>query len=158
MVSIALFVSESWTRTPLDEASSGARRIGVAATFFAFLQLVAGAVTRHTGAGLLVHLAGAGGVLLLVTFFASRLMLTPLRRGAGLLAGVLALQLLLGIATWSITSNGFQRSHESPWISIVTVSAHVAVGAALLGTSLAMTLMCHRGAVAAPAALEAARA
>jgi cytochrome c oxidase assembly protein subunit 15 len=158
MVAVALFVSEAWVRTPLDETSTAARRIGAAATFFAFLQLVAGAVTRHTGAGLAVHLVGAGGVLLFVTLFASRLMLTPLRRGAGLLAAILGIQILLGLATWTITSGGFVRSHESPLISIVTVSSHVAVGAALLATSLAVTLMCHRGTVAAPVTLEAARA
>src|SRR6185295_6806708 len=84
MVSVALFVSQTWTRTPVDEASAAARRVGAVATFFAFLQLVAGAVTRHTGAGLLVHLIGAGGVLLFVSMFASRLMLTPLKRGAQL--------------------------------------------------------------------------
>lgn len=145
MVAVALFVSRTWTATPLDESAVSAGRIGTVATFFAFLQLVAGAVTRHTGAGLVVHLAGAGGVLLFVALFASRLMLSPLKRGAQLLVAILGLQLLLGLATWAITSGGFQRSHESPLVSIVTISAHVAVGAALLATSLGATLMCHRG-------------
>src|SRR5258706_570539 len=57
MVAIALFVSPTWKRTPVEESATAARRIGAFATFFAFLQLVAGAVTRHTGAGLVVHLA-----------------------------------------------------------------------------------------------------
>jgi cytochrome c oxidase assembly protein subunit 15 len=159
MVAVALFVSETWRRSPGDAMSAAARHVGSFATGFAFLQLVAGAVTRHTGAGLFVHLAGAGGVLLFVTLFSSRLMLGPLKRGARLLVAILGLQLLLGLATWAITSGGFVRSHESPLLSIVIVSAHVAVGAALLATCLAVTLMCHRGAeVPAPAALEGARA
>lgn len=145
MVAVALFVSRIWTATPADESTFAARHVGAAATFFAFLQLVAGAVTRHTGAGLVVHLVGAGVVLLFVTLFASRLLLSPLKRGARLLAAILGVQLLLGLATWAITSGGFVRSHESPLFSILTISAHVAVGAALLATSLGMTLMCHRG-------------
>lgn len=157
MVAVALLVSEAWVRTPVDEFSAGARRLGIAATLFAFLQLVAGAVTRHTGAGLLVHLIGAGGVLVLVTLFASRLMLTPLRRGAHLLTGLLGLQLALGLATWAITSGGFVRSHESSPLSILIISSHVAVGASLLAAALSVTLMCHRGAAPAPA-LEAAGA
>ena len=158
MVAIALFVSEAWSRTPLDEASARARKIGAMATIFAFLQLVAGAVTRHTGAGLAVHLVGAGLVLLHVTLFASRLMLTSLRRGAHVLVGILGLQLLLGFSTWAITASGFVRSHESSLLQIVTISSHVAVGAALLATSLAVTLMCHRGAETAPVAVGAVNA
>ncbi len=158
MVAIALFVSESWTRTAVDEASTRARKLGVVATAFAFLQLVAGAVTRHTGAGLIVHLVGAGLVLLHVTLFASRLMLTPLRRGAHVLVAILFVQLLLGLGTWAITAGGFVRSHESPLFQIVTISAHVAVGASLLAASLAVTLMCHRGVEPAPVAVGAANA
>jgi cytochrome c oxidase assembly protein subunit 15 len=158
MVAIALFVSESWSRTPIDETSTQARKLGVVATAFAFLQLVAGAVTRHTGAGLLVHLVGAGLVLLHITLFASRLMLTPVRRGAHLLVGILFVQLLLGLATWAITANGFDRSHLAPLYQIITISSHVAVGASLLATSLAVTLLCHRGAVAAPMAVGAVNA
>jgi cytochrome c oxidase assembly protein subunit 15 len=158
MVAIALFVSESWTRTPVDETATRARKLGLVATAFAFLQLVAGAVTRHTGAGLIVHLVGAGLVLLHVALFASRLMLTPLRRGAHILVAILFVQLLLGLGTWAITAGGFVRSHESPLFQIVTISAHVAVGASLLAASLGVTLMCHRGVETAPVAVGAANA
>lgn len=158
MVAVALFVSETWTRTPIDDATSGARHIGAVATLFAFLQLVAGAITRHTGAGLVVHLVGAGAVLLFATLFTSRLMLTPLKRGAHLVMAVLGVQILLGVATWAITAGGFVRSHESPVFSIVIISAHVAVGASLLASLLGVTLMCRRGPAPAPVAMEAARA
>lgn len=158
MVAVALFVSDAWSLTPVEESAGGARRLGLMATFAAFLQLVAGAVTRHTGAGLPVHLIGAGGVLLFVTLFASRLMLSPLRRGAKVLVAILGVQIVLGIATWMITAGGFVRSHESPLVSILTVSSHVAVGASLLAACLGLTLMCNRGTAAVPAALEAARA
>jgi heme a synthase len=158
MVAVALFVSPSWRTTPVDDFASAARRLGAVATGFAFLQLVAGAVTRHTGAGLVVHLAGAGAVLLFTTLFVSRLMLTPLKAGAHLVMAVLGVQILLGVATWAITAGGFVRSHESPLFSIVTISAHVAVGAALLASLLGVTLMCHRGPAPAPVRLEAARA
>ena len=158
MVAIALVVSRAWSETPLDDSAYAARRLGLVTTVFAFLQLVAGAVTRHTGAGLIVHLVGAGLVLLHVTLFASRLMMTSMRRGAHLLVALLGFQLLLGLATWAITAGGFVRSHESPLFQIVTITSHVAVGALLLATSLAVTLMCHRGVEHAPVAVGAVNA
>jgi cytochrome c oxidase assembly protein subunit 15 len=155
MVATALLVSEAWRRTPVDESAAGARTFGIVTTGVAFLQLVAGAVTRHTGAALVVHLVGAGAVLLLVSLFASRLMMTPLRKGANVLVGLLGLQIVLGGATWAIKAGGFVRSHESSVVEILTISAHVAVGAALLATSLAVTLMCHRARAAAAEAVPA---
>lgn len=144
MTALALLLSRAWTQLPPTEDARAARALGAATTGAAFLQLVAGAVTRHTGAGLAVHLAGAGLVLLLVSLFASRLMLTPLKGGARALLAVLGVQVALGIATWAITAAGFARSHEAPFFQIVTVTAHVAGGAVLLGTSFILTLMCHR--------------
>lgn len=155
MVAIALLVSRSWASTPTDASAFAARKLGVVTTVFAFLQLVAGAVTRHTGAGLVVHLVGAGLVLLHVTLLSSRLMATPLRAWGKLLVALLFVQLGLGVATWALTAGGFVRSHESPLYQIVTISAHVAVGAALLAASLAATLMCRRGGVSLPEAVGA---
>jgi cytochrome c oxidase assembly protein subunit 15 len=150
LVSLALFVSESWKTFRADESTAGAGRIGQATTLLAFLQLIAGAVTRHTGWGLAGHLVGAGLVLVLVSLFASRLMMTPLRRGANLLLGILGLQVALGLGTWAITAGGFERSHQAPLLQVLTVSAHVAVGAALLAASLTLTLMCRRAKAASP--------
>jgi len=158
MVSVALFVSRTWTSIPADETVVSARRLGTVATAFAFLQLVAGAVTRHTGAVLIVHFVGAGLVLLTVSLFASRLMMTPLRRGANVLVALLGSQMILGGCTWAIKAGGFVRSHEAPVLEILTISAHVAVGAALLATSLGVTLLCHRGTAPAPVRLEASPA
>ena len=113
---------------------------GAAATAICFLQLVAGAVTRHTGAGLHVHLAGAVLVLAAVSIFASRLMLSPLGRGARLLLALLGIQIALGVATWILTARGFVRSHQAPLFEILTISAHVALGALLLAVTLVLTL------------------
>lgn len=158
MVAIALIVSRSWAATPTSDSAFAARKLGVVTTAFAFFQLVAGAVTRHTGAGLIVHLVGAGLVLLHVTLLSTRLMMTPLRAWAKTLVALLFVQLGLGLATWAITAGGFVRSHESPLFQIVTISAHVAVGAALLASSLAVTLMCRRGADPASLAVGVAHA
>ncbi|HXX94359.1 MAG TPA: COX15/CtaA family protein [Planctomycetota bacterium] len=150
LVCLALVLSEAWTRIRSDDSAAEAAGIGRATTLFAFLQLIAGAVTRHTGWGLAVHLVGAALVLVHVSIFASRLFLTPLRKGASALLWILGVQVSLGLGTWAITASGFERSHHAPVLEIVTVSAHVAIGAALLATSLAVTLVCHRSRAVAP--------
>lgn len=127
-----------------------ARGPGIAATVASFLQLVAGAVTRHTGAGLEVHVAGAVVVLFLASLFASRLMLTPLRRGGLILLGLMGVQIALGIASWAATRGSFDRSLDAPVVSLAVISAHVATGACLLATCLVLTLGCRRAPAATP--------
>lgn len=152
VVALALFLRPSWRDPEQDPQAAEARRIGVLTTLFAFLQLVAGAVTRHTGAGIVVHLVGAGLVLLHATLFASRLMTTKLRGGGHVLMGLLAIQVILGLSAWSITGSAALRSAEQPLGRILTVTSHVAVGALILATCLALTLRCFRAAKPAGAA------
>jgi hypothetical protein len=139
-----------------DDAGDAAeaRGVGFAATAVCFFQLVAGAVTRHTGVGLEVHVVGAVAVMMLTSIFASRLVLTPLRRGGWVLGGLLAAQVVLGIATWALTRReGFVRSTEAPVVALLVVSAHVVVGAGLLAALASITALCRR-----PAKASAARA
>ena len=152
VVALSLFLRPSWRETDDDPHAAEARRIGVITTAFAFLQLVAGAVTRHTGAGIVVHLVGAGLVLLHATLFASRLMTSKLRGGGHLLMGLIAIQVILGLSAWSITGSAAVRSAEQPVGRILTVTSHVAVSALILATCLALTLRCFRAAKPAGAA------
>lgn len=151
VTAVALAFSRAWAGAREDARAASAARLGVVTAAFAFLQLVAGAVTRHTGAGIAVHLVGAGLVLLHAGLFASRLAATSLRRSAVLLAAALVLQLLLGFAAWGIRSSGFVRSHEAPVVPLAIVTLHVAVGALVLAQTLVLTLRAFRAAPAAAA-------
>ena len=101
VVSLAFFLSPSWRKREEDEGAAHAWRLGVLTVVFAFFQLVAGAVTRHTGAAIAIHLAGAVLVLLHASLFASRLMTTRLRGGAHFLMALLAVQVILGLSCHS---------------------------------------------------------
>jgi heme A synthase len=149
MVAVALFLSQKGRVASRDAAE--ARGLAAASTAVAFLQLVTGAFRRHTGEGLVVHIAGAVAVFLLGSLLASRLMMTPLRRGGQLLLILLGMQMALGFATLSITGSGFVRSAEVPPVQLITISLHVATGAALLAVSLILALLCRRAPEAAPA-------
>ncbi len=144
----ALVLSRAWASTSTDANAAAARKLAVVTASFAFLQLVAGAVTRHTGAGLVVHLVGAAVVLLHATLLSSRLLTTSLSRGAWVLAALAGTQLILGLASWSIRTQGFVRSHEAAFAPIVFVTLHVAVGAAMLATTVVLSMLCFKARVA----------
>lgn len=145
----------------VETVSPSLRLIAVATTALIYVQLILGALMRHTGAGLAIpdfplafgrlippfelpgvfihflHRLGAVAVTFGIAWTVGRVLGQHpdepyLRRPACLLAGLLLIQLTLGAVTiWT------QRS-------VVPMTAHVAVGAAVLATSLLLTLRAYR--------------
>lgn len=138
VVAVALAQSRAWAL----RGSGDARGLGVVATGTCLLQLIAGAIARHTGWGFELHALGAVVVLVAASLFASRLLATPLRGGAWLLTGILGLQIVLGLFTWILARvESFARSADAPVGTLVLVSLHVATGAALLAACLGLTIL-----------------
>jgi heme a synthase len=159
-VTIALVTSPGWKRGyPANDATL--RIVAVVTTVVAFAQILVGATMRHTGAGLAIpdfplafghlvpplwsasiaiHYAHRIGALI-VTFlviatvghvlyhYRSR---AELMRPSLLLVAFVALQVTLGALT---VLSGKQH---------IINSLHVVTGAAVLGTSLVLTLRAHR--------------
>jgi cytochrome c oxidase assembly protein subunit 15 len=163
------------SRTPQDrsrrspDGRSGAdaptlRRLTIATTAVIYLQILLGAAMRHTGAGLAIpdfplafgrlipprwdtaiavhfaHRVGAIVVACLILATASYLWRRhrdrrELVRPAALLVALVAIQVSLGA---SVVLTG-----KAVWVN----SAHVAVGAVVLVTSLVLALRAHRGKV-----------
>jgi cytochrome c oxidase assembly protein subunit 15 len=173
-IAIAIATSPGWRSgyaadgpaTPDDRTL---QRVALATTAVVYAQIVAGATMRHTGAGLaipdfplafggilppewtvpiathFVHRAGAVAVSVMILattlhVFAHARGRRELVRPAVLLLALLATQVTLGAyVIW--TARHF-----------IVNSLHVAVGASVLGTSLALTLRAHRPRFTAPAA------
>lgn len=144
-----------------DRGQPSLRWLATVATGTVFLQLFLGALMRHTGAGLAIadfplafgrlwppmessavmihfaHRLGAVLVTLCIGWTITRVIRQygaekQLRRPALLLAALLGVQLTLGALTiWT------QRA-------VTPMTAHVAVGAAVLATSLVLTLRLYR--------------
>ncbi len=161
-VAIALFTSSGWKNSsrPVDDPLL--RRMATATTVLVYAQIIAGAAMRHSGAGLAIpdfplmfggllpdrwssaiaiHFAHRAGALIVAAavvadaahiwfHHGSRLELT---RPAGLLIGLVAVQVTLGALT--------VLTRRDVWIN----SAHVVVGALVLTTSLVITLRAWRG-------------
>jgi cytochrome c oxidase assembly protein subunit 15 len=145
-VALALFTSPEWRNglkeQPIDDGGR-LMRLSAITTAMIYLQVVFGAVLRHTGERLDAHLVFA--VLVIVHVLLLLLRLTrhhpgqaKLQRPATLLGMLLLAQLLLGAGSYFGKYTTLLRlSGEAV---VYTTTIHLAVGALMLVTSLILTL------------------
>jgi len=163
-VTLAVVTARSWRTHPepgADAAAVGTRRLALAVAVTVYVQILLGAVVRHTGAGLAIpdfplaygrlippfytpgvkwqfaHRVGAVACVALVAWLTTRVLRRHrahpfLTRPALVLAAVAAVQVLLGgLTIW-------HRKAPTP------TTAHVATGALLWVTAVALALRAHR--------------
>jgi cytochrome c oxidase assembly protein subunit 15 len=160
-VAIAIFTSPGWLegRDPVEDGML--RRVATATTLLVYVQIIVGAAMRHSGAGLAIpdfplmfggllpdrwsaaiavhfaHRVGALVVTAAIIATAAHVRYhhpgrTALTRPASLLVALVVVQVTLGALT--------VLTGRNVWIN----SAHVVCGAAVLATSLALTLRSWR--------------
>jgi cytochrome c oxidase assembly protein subunit 15 len=152
MVSLALMTSPSWKReeTQLSEDRTGLplRRLCAVTTGTVYLQLILGAALRHSKSGILLHILGAVVVTFFVIWVVARIFRyhqssSSLFRTAVVLGLMLPGQLFLGMGSYLIRLA--TRNDVQPGLPVVSITtAHVAVGALILATSLILTLRSYR--------------
>jgi cytochrome c oxidase assembly protein subunit 15 len=148
----ALVATDAWARVrPMTSAVPSAtvlRRLCLFTTVAVFVQLVMGAALRHFGGGhalvahvlwaiVVVSVAGLVSMWVVGQFPGLRLVAFP-----GKMLGTLtALQLILGGASWLVTLGPVAA--DSVWAWLVP-TAHVAIGALVLVSSLLLTIAVYR--------------
>ena len=151
MVSLAIFTSADWRwdDPKLQEtAAVSLRRLATTTTVLVFLQLMVGAAFRHHGFGIIPHLVGAGLVSIAVIWMLVRVLSEfrgerHLTRPIWLLAGLLVVQLALGVGSyWEVWTNQNAPQPMPPVVLVTTT--HVAVGALVLAASLVFTYQVFR--------------
>jgi cytochrome c oxidase assembly protein subunit 15 len=174
MVSLSVFTSSGWMKrdeTRFEEGEGvSLRHLGVAAGVAVFVQLIIGATLRHSATWdqqlptslLLTHIAGA----CVVTLVLGSVILTTLNRyareaylarPAKIIAGLLTVQLLLGLAAYMarrVSPNDPQPLNPMVGITV----AHVACGALVLALTVVLTLRAYRLLSPAESAIEISRA
>jgi heme a synthase len=154
VVAIAVVTSPAW-RGAQDAPGNGVFRIGAATVSAVFLQLLLGAVMRHTHAGLAIpdfplalgrvvpplasfpvaiHFAHRVGAVVVAAFVAGCVLRAFASGRPGLEKTSLLLALLVAV---QITLGAFTVLTRK---AVPVTTAHVATGALLLGTTLAFTL------------------
>lgn len=161
LVSIALFCSRGWLAAELPSAQANyapLRKLSVATTAVLFVQIVLGAVLRHTYSplGQRGHLIVAFAAVLLVTWLVKTVLEQhsaerPLVRTAWLLAGLTGFQVLVGVEAWVFRfSSGVppELQQVTPGQAAVR-TLHVMIGFAIFATSVVLALRAHRHAAVA---------
>lgn len=149
---IAWFTSRDWRqdiRTTTGEAARKLRRLSLITTCLIYVQLIFGAILRHTGSRLDAHLLFAFLVTLHI-FLIARRMLTVNRESDGigqsmplLLLGLLGVQLMLGTGAFFAKLTAFGETFAAA-LTVTITTAHVAVGALMLVSSFVLTLKIYR--------------
>ena len=164
---IAWFTSRDWwqdkTETPVrrgevsssdpvrrgEVSSPGLRRLSLMTTCFIYIQLIFGAILRHTGSRLDAHLLFAFLVALHIFLLARRLLAVDSEsKGIGqsmalLLLGLLVVQLMLGTGAFFAKLTAFGETFAAA-LTVAITTAHVAVGALMLVSSFVLTLKIYR--------------
>ena len=150
VASLVLFTSREWNEEIEVVQTNDAtrlRRLGVLTTSFIYIQLIFGAVLRHTGVRLDAHLLFAALVAIHILLLAKRILRDYLEhkglvRSTSTLSLMLALQLMLGVG--ALLSVMVFKEAMPVAASVTITTAHVAVGALMLITSLVLTLRIYR--------------
>lgn len=150
-VSLAVFTSREWQiDVPKIELTDAGRiqRLSFLTTGLIYFQSIFGAVLRHTGAGLEMHLIFAALVALHVFLLAGRILkfhsdLLKLARPAMVLVALFILQSALGLGAYvgKFTPLG---THLPAVGMVLLPTSHVVTGALMLMTSLLLTLRSYR--------------
>lgn len=153
---ICWFTSRDWienqnlSESIVDNVSAKKlRRLSLITTCLIYVQLIFGAILRHTGSRLDAHLLFAFLVALHIFLLTRRFFNTgdnTQKIGQSLpllLLGLLAVQLMLGIGAYITKLTTFGATASALLTDIVT-TAHVAVGALMLVSSFVITLKIYR--------------
>ncbi len=150
--SLAFFTRADWRwdGAKLEDASSPSlQHLTIATTGVILMQLILGAVFRHSEFGRIApHVVGACVVTLLVGWVIVRIVthfaIEPaLLRPALLLGGLLVVQVFLGIGSYIMKMAALGAPQPQPPVVDITTT-HVAVGALVMVTSLYLTYQTHR--------------
>ncbi len=149
-VSLVVLTSNEW-RIPVQGApitdGGRLRRVSALTTLFLYLQIVFGAVLRHSGDMLGGHLivaflAAIHIVLLLRRITRGHFDRIALLRPAYFLGILLVLQLMLGVAAYLGKFTALLRWPHDAMVAITTT--HLVVGALMLAASVVLTLRAYR--------------
>ena len=157
LVSLAVVTSARYAAALTADESPRLRRGALVLTGLVLLQLIWGALVRHTNGALSqrMHLLTAFAVIAVAVWFAHQAMTAPsprllLRRPLLILGALLAVQVMLGVESWLGKFAGVVLPElQKPTIAqAATRVAHVLVGSFILATSVVLTVKTYRPAAA----------
>ncbi|HXV19217.1 MAG TPA: COX15/CtaA family protein [Candidatus Omnitrophota bacterium] len=149
--SLALFFSRAWAKGEMvvSQSADVIKRLTLLTAAAVYFQLILGALVRHkTGLGIEIHILM--GVLIVIHALLIHLKIASDEGVAKrfflhsmILGTLIFFQLLLGLGAF-ITTLVMQRAVSPRVIEVIFTTAHQTTGAAILATSVLLTLRAHR--------------
>jgi protoheme IX farnesyltransferase len=152
VIGLAVWTSEFWIKTAKEriepERNIPIHRLALAAFAACYVQLILGALLRHTGQALPFHIGGAvlaGSFVFWTTqrIWRDRTNLKSLFHLSLFLFGSLLLQIALGVTSYFILNHRFDVI-PPPFYAPLLVTAHVATGALVLGLAALLAFTTYR--------------
>ncbi len=151
IVAMALFTSRAWTEARPEPAAGGWTMFQwfcLATTLLIYVQSMLGAVIRHTGTAVALHVLMALVVAVQTGLLVVKALQlgdrVPVFRTLSLFLGLfLAVQLALGAGSYAARFLSFGAMWQ-PGVIVAVTSAHVVTGALMLALSVVMTLWAFR--------------
>ena len=146
-VALAIFTSNSWIQGPRpceDNGWPSLRSLAILLPVTALAQVALGASYRHRLLGIVPHVLGAVVVMAFAMMVAVFVLMqyrshVPMARTAKILLGLVTCQVFLGIAAYMSRISAMESGQRTAAMIGFTV-AHVAVGASVMATSVALAL------------------
>jgi cytochrome c oxidase assembly protein subunit 15 len=149
-IMLAFFTSEKWVQGPPAVETPKAklvRQLALASAVAVYVQILLGAAIRHAESGLVSHILGAAVLFGCVVASLMAVLFAVKHEGflryAVLLLCLVATQMALGLATL-MTHVPKNATEQLSSIQILLPTAHLALGALILATSLAIALKTFR--------------
>jgi len=149
-VALAFVTSEGWRQPTLPTEVSDARlvqRLTLASTIAVYVQIILGAAIRHDEWGVFPHILGALAVFGCVVSSLFVVLFTVRNHGfsrhAILLLGLVVAQIAVGLITLAVRVPK-NANEQLSTVQVLVPTAHLALGALVLATSLVMTLKAFR--------------
>jgi cytochrome c oxidase assembly protein subunit 15 len=149
-VALAFVTSKEWQQPALPAEVSDARlaqRLTLVSTIAVYAQIILGAAIRHGEWCIFAHILGALVVLGCIVSTLFVVLFTVRRRGflrhAILLLGLVTAQIALGLITLMVRVPK-NADEQLSTVQVLVPTAHLALGALVLATSLVMTLKAFR--------------
>ncbi|MEK7469293.1 MAG: COX15/CtaA family protein [Planctomycetota bacterium] len=145
VVALAVVTSRRWKDEAPAPEPSWLPWITTVASFVVYLQIILGAIRRHTGQWIDVHATFA----IVVTFGILLAAAECLRRGrfgftAAALVTLVFAQVLLGLWSYVLVRGGFVRSINSSAVDTVAITGHLALGGLIYALSVALAVRSWR--------------
>ena len=150
MVALAVVTSRKWIDSAANrDESRGTRAYSLGFLILVYAQIVIGAILRHFGSMLIVHVCMAvcvivAGCVLSVSVRSSERERTAVRAAAARLSGAIAAQGVLGVSAWWMLRPFDSVARRVTTWQAIARTGHQGTGALVLGAAVSLALWAWR--------------